>query len=106
MKILKILLVLSLILNGYLAYKINNISFDNSILAGELSACGSSQNFSLEIIRATLTGKSKEDVMQILPNVSDKKFYKTQQGIEILRLGGYKFEFMEDKLKFISNNPR
>ncbi|HBS12965.1 MAG TPA: hypothetical protein DEO36_10580 [Flavobacteriaceae bacterium] len=74
-------------------------------LKGFLSSCQQRDEFSLEVFQNTLIGKSKEEVIQIIPNIDLKRFVSTQDK-ETLRIEIFKFEFKKDTLQYISIDPR
>ncbi len=102
----KIILVLSIILNSYLIYKITLVKNDNDILKSALGICENNNLFSVEVFENTLLHKSKEDILKIIPNVKHQDIYKTKVGLEMLRKNNYKFEFKNDTLQAVYYNPR
>lgn len=101
----KILLILSLALNIYLAYTLVMKSTDIDFLEMELENLDQQAKVSLDIFRVALLGKTKEEVMQLSPNIGKTNFH-TINNIEVLRIKTFKFEFIDNKLKSITIDPR
>lgn len=73
----KTILALSLILNTYLIYKVIIVKSDNDFLKSALVICENNNIFSVAVFENTLLHKSKEAILQIIPNTTNENFYKT-----------------------------
>lgn len=104
-RLIKIILIISILLNLFLTYKVTLMDMEINDLKGFLSSCQQRDEFSLEVFQNTLIGKSKDEVIQIIPNIDLKRFVSTQDK-ETLRIEIFKFEFKKDTLQYISIDPR
>jgi len=101
----KILLILSLTLNIYFAYTLVVQSTDIDFLEMELKDLDQQTKNSLTIFKKTLIGKTKEEIMQMIPTIKNNDF-QTVNNTETLSITSFKFEFIDNKLQYISISPR
>ena len=71
----------------------------------ELKNLDQQTKISLGIFKKIVIGKTKEELTQMIPTVKDNDF-QTINNTETLSIASFKFEFIDNRLQYISISPR
>ena len=95
-----IFLIISILGNIYLIYKIINISITHNYMMETSKLLKINSEFSLEIIKFTLLGKSKEYVKQMSQSLGKTNLIKEEENSLVIE--NFEFKFLEQKVISIS----